>query len=90
MSKEDLKKRSETDWQKLESMTDQEIDYSDVPPLDDGFFQSAVVRVPDKPQVTVTVQVDSEVFEWFEAQDDGWEQRMRAALKIYVEAHKEQ
>jgi hypothetical protein len=34
----------QTDWQKLESMTDEEIDYSDIPPLDDDFFARATLR----------------------------------------------
>ena len=35
------------------------------------------------------MQVDPDVFAWFNSQADGWERRMRAALRIYVEAHKE-
>jgi uncharacterized protein (DUF4415 family) len=68
-------------------MTDEEIDYSDIPPLDDDFFARAKLRMPDQP-VTITMQVDPDVFAWFKAQEDGWEQRMRAALRIYAEAHK--
>ena len=71
-------------------MTDEEIDYSDIPPLDDSFFERATLRYPQRPQVIVTVQVDPDVFAWFDAQGDGWERRMRAALRIYAEAHKEQ
>ena len=85
-----MNKHSRTDWQKLEAMTDEEIDYSDIPPLDDDFFARATLRRPEQPQVVVTLQVDPAVFEWFDAQEDGWERRMRAALRIYVEAHKEQ
>lgn len=90
MSERDMDRHSRTDWQKLEAMTDEEIDYSDIPPLDDHFFARATLRLPQQPQVTVTMQVDPDVFAWFDAQDDGWERRMRAALRIYVEAHKEQ
>ncbi len=32
-----------TDWQRIDAMTDNDIDYSDIPELDDGFFQQAVV-----------------------------------------------
>ncbi len=88
MNKENTDKHSQTDWQKLEAMTDEEIDYSDIPPLDDDFFARATLRTPDQP-VTVTMQVDPDVFAWFKAQEDGWEQRMRAALRIYAEAHKD-
>lgn len=85
-----MNKHSETDWKKLEAMSDEEIDYSDIPPLDDDFFARATLRLPDQPQALVTLQVDPDIFAWFDAQEDGWERRMRAALRIYVEAHKEQ
>lgn len=90
MSERDTNKHSRTDWQKLEAMTDEEIDYSDIPPLDDDFFARATLRLPDQPKVIVTMQVDPDVFAWFDAQEDGWERRMQAALRIYVEAHKDQ
>lgn len=70
-------------------MTDEEIDYSDIPPLDDSFFERAKLWRP-RQKVTVTVQVDSDVLAWFQTQGDQWEKRMRAALRIYVEAHKEE
>jgi uncharacterized protein (DUF4415 family) len=38
--------------------------------------------------ITVTVPVDAEVLEWFQAQGADYEQRMQAALRIYAEAHK--
>ena len=85
-----MNNRSRTDWQALEAMADEEIDYSDIPPLDEDFFARATLRQPDQPQVVVTMQVDPAVFAWFNAQEDGWERRMRTALRMYVEAPKEQ
>jgi len=84
-----MNKHSRTDWQALETMTNEEIDYSDIPPLNDEFFDRAKLRAPEQPQVIVTMQVDPEIFAWFNAQEDGWEKRMRAALRIYAEAHKD-
>lgn len=46
MSVRNLKKSSETDWTRLDRMTDEEIDTSDIPPLDDAFFASAKWRLP--------------------------------------------
>jgi len=40
------KKTSRTDWKRLASMKDDEIDYSDIPPLTDAFFDRAVLRSP--------------------------------------------
>ncbi len=34
MNAQDLKKPSETNWAKVSEMTDEEIDTSDIPPLD--------------------------------------------------------
>jgi len=84
----DMKNHSKTDWDALAAMTDDEIDYSDIPPLDDDFFNRAELRQPEPSPVVVTMQIDPAVFAWFNAQEGGWERKMRAALRIYVEVHK--
>ncbi len=88
MSVRNLKKPSETDWARIDRMTDEEIDTSDSPPLDDDFFARAEWRMPEK-KTAVTLSVDSEVLKWFEAQGADFQQRINAALKIYAEAHQE-
>ena len=69
-------------------MTDEEIDTSDSPPLDDDFFARAGWRMPDQKRA-VTLSVDSEVLKWFEEQGANFQHRVNAALKIYAEAHQE-
>ncbi len=87
MSASDLNKPSETNWTRVDAMTDEEIDTSDIPPLDETFFANAKLRVPEK--VSVTVNVDADVLKWFRAQGEEFQQRINAALRIYAEAHKE-
>jgi uncharacterized protein (DUF4415 family) len=82
-----MNKHSETDWARVDAMTDEEIDTSDIPPLTEDFFKRAKVRMP-KRKVAVTVQIDPDVLDWFRAQGEDYEQRMNAALRIYAEAHK--
>jgi len=41
-----LKKKSETDWARVDRMTDDEIDTSDIPPLNDAFFERAITVLP--------------------------------------------
>ena len=87
MSDTPMNRHSETNWERVDAMTDEDIDTSDIPPLTDSFFKRAKVRLP-KRLVAMTVQVDADVLDWFKAQGDDYEQRINAALRIYAEAHK--
>ena len=69
-------------------MTDEEIDTSDIPPLDDNFFARAKVRMPNR--VSVTMRVDADLMEWFMAQGEEYESLINSALRRYVESSKEQ
>jgi len=82
-----MKKSSKTDWQGLSEMTDEDIDYSDIPPLADAFFERAKIVRPTR-KVEVSVKLDSDILEWFKTETDDWEDRMQAALRLYVETHK--
>jgi hypothetical protein len=46
MNDKDLKNTSRTNWAALETMGDEDIDYSDIPPLTDEFFERATLRIP--------------------------------------------
>jgi uncharacterized protein (DUF4415 family) len=83
-----MKKSSKTDWKNLASMTDDEIDYSDIPPLPETFFKRAKVWRP-KSKVKVTVELDKDILEWFKCESaEDWEGRIQTALRLYVEANK--
>ena len=87
MSDVTMKNSSGTDWERVDALTDETIDTSDIPPLTESFFARAKLRVP-KESVEVTIHVDPEVDEWFRAQGDRCENMMNAALRIYAESHK--
>lgn len=87
MSDTPTNKQSETDWARVDALTDAEIDTSDIPPLSDEFFRRSHVRLPGG-KVAVTVRIDPDVLAWFKAQGADYEQRMHAALRLYAEAHK--
>ena len=44
---------SKTNWQVLDALKDEDIDYSDIPELNDDFFKTAEVLMPEitSPQV---------------------------------------
>ena len=66
-------------------MTDDDIDTSESPELTGDFFKRATWR--SRTSVTVTLELDPEVLAWYQAQGDDWERRLRAALRLYAEAH---
>ncbi len=78
---------SKTNWQKVDSLTETEINTSDIPPLTEEFFSKSRWW---KPQTVsnVVVRIDSDTLAWFQAQGEDSEQKMAAALKIYAAAHK--
>lgn len=80
-----MSKYSESDWERVDTMSDDEIDTSDIPPLTEKFFRRARVRMPKQ---SVTVEIDADLLKWFQEQGDDYERRMNAALRLYVEAHR--
>ncbi len=80
-----MKKSSKTDWNKLQAMSDQDIDTSDIPELDDNFFKNAELHTPVKKPVTI--RLDADVLEWFKDQGQGYQTRINKLLRSYMEAH---
>ncbi|MEO1209611.1 MAG: hypothetical protein AAFX78_08725 [Cyanobacteria bacterium J06638_20] len=78
---------SKTDWARIDAMSDEDIDTSDIPPLSDAFFANAQLRLPTS-AISVSIQVDPETFAWFQAQGESAKHQMAIALRIYAEAHK--
>lgn len=66
----------------LAEMPDSEIDYSDIPPLDDAFWKNAVRNPFYKPTKTsTTVRVDADVLAWLKSQGKGYQTRINAILR---------
>ncbi len=85
MSGKSSRKISETDWQALETMSDAEIDFSDIPPLGEEFFKDAQLRLP-RPKATITMRLDADVLEWFRSTGKGYQSRINAILRMYMDA----
>ena len=89
MNENNMKNPSKTDWSRIDTLTDEAIDTSDIPPLTETFFARAEIRHPRR-TVTVTLPVDAEVWEWFKAQGQEYEQCINIALRIYAESQSTQ
>ncbi len=66
----------------LAAMAEDQIDTSDILPLDDAFWKNAVRNPFYKPTKTATtVRVDSDVLAWLKSQGKGYQTRMNAILR---------
>jgi uncharacterized protein (DUF4415 family) len=91
MKKAVTSKKSRTDWKRVRALKDEDINLSDVPEVSPEMFARAIVRrglkpVPRKAQLTL--RVDSEVLDWFRKQGQGYQTKINALLKAYMDAHK--
>ena len=82
------KKSIKSDLARIDAQSDRDIDYSDIPELDEKFFREArVVVPPGKKQLTL--RIDADVLEWLKAQGKGYQSRINAVLRAYYEAHRD-
>ena len=73
---------------RIDAIKEEDIDYSDIPPLDDSFFERTPVELPIfKRKESVTLRLDSEILEWFKKQGKGYQTKINAVLKAYFNAH---
>jgi uncharacterized protein (DUF4415 family) len=84
MSVNDSSNTSPTDWAALEAMTDEEIDYCDIPPLTDEFFENPMLRVPAA-QADNLIQLVPEVMAWFRSQGAEYRSLLNSVLRRYME-----
>ena len=71
MKKSTAKKRSRTNWAKIDALKDKAIDTSDIPEQDKAFFKRAVLRLPE-PKTAVTIRLDQQVLKWFKSKGPGY------------------
>jgi len=70
-------------------MSDEDIDYTDSPELDNQFWQNAKLVVPKKKE-RLSMRIDSDVLVWFKEKGKGYQTMINSVLKSYVDAQKSQ
>ncbi len=61
MNADAMNNTSKTDWARIDAMSDEDIDTSNIPPLSEEFFTKAQLRMPES-VMTMAVQVDPDTF----------------------------
>ena len=91
MRKKNTTRKSETDWERVRKMRDEDIDYSDLPEVTPEMFAIAIVQKgfkPVPPKQQVTLRIDDEVITFFRKQGQGYQTKINQLLRAYMEAHK--
>jgi uncharacterized protein (DUF4415 family) len=92
MKRASISRKSRTDLSRLRRRKDSEIVRdADAPAWSPEMFARAVARKGLKPVATKTLlslRVDADVIEWFRSLGPGYQSRMNALLRAYMEAHK--
>jgi uncharacterized protein (DUF4415 family) len=69
--------------EELMALSDEDIDYSDIPPLGEEFWKNAVLVMPEKTE-QITLRVKTSVLEAYKATGKGYQTRMNAVLESFA------
>jgi uncharacterized protein (DUF4415 family) len=69
----------------IAAIPDSDIDLSDIPELGEAFWKHAKLEMP-RPKKAISLRVDQEVLDWFKKSGRGYQSRMNAVLRSYVQS----
>jgi uncharacterized protein (DUF4415 family) len=83
------RRKGETDWARLNVITDEEIEASiandpDWQEFKDIDWSKAVLVIPPKKKA-ISIRVDEDVLDYFKKEGAGYQRRMNAVLRSYME-----
>ena len=94
MSLEEIRRLREegslTDWERLENLTDEEIeqaieeDPDAAPILDEDWFRTARLVVPSSKKEKISIRLDENILDYFRAGGKGYQSRINDVLRAYV------
>ena len=82
------KRKGKTDWAAVDALTDEDIEAAvrndpDAVPLDVD-WSKAVLVIPSKKKA-ISIRVDEDVLDYFKKQGEGYQRRMNAVLRSYMD-----
>ncbi len=82
------KKSIKSDLERVDRLTDETLDYADIPPLDEAFLANAV-RVPWPPaKRQLTIRLDADVLAWLKSLGKGYQTRINRILRLAMESRR--
>ena len=91
MKRASISRKSQTSLTRLRKMSDADIVRDgDAPEWTPAMFARAVARKGLKPapkKALLSLRIDADVIQWFRGQGAGYQSRMNALLRAYMDAH---
>ena len=78
-----MMKLSKTRLSEIENLPEDAIDTSEIPELDDEFWENARRVDPEN-----YLQIEHEILEWFKRQGQDYHERINTVLRAYMETHR--
>jgi uncharacterized protein (DUF4415 family) len=84
--------QSKTDWARVDALTEMQLEaaiasdpaWADIPR---DWYKHAAPYYPKEHKKQVTLRIDPDILAWFKRQGRGYQTRINAALRAFVEAH---
>ena len=80
----------QTDWARVKAMPQEEVERladEEDGPLPEGWESTIIIGLPPRKR-DVHIRLDADVLDWFRAQGRGYQTRINAVLRAFVEARK--
>lgn len=92
VSRDVPRRKGKTDWRRLDTITDEEIEASiandpDWQEFKDLDWSKAVLVIPPKKKA-ISIRVDEDVLDYFKNEGAGYQRRMNAVLRSYMQQKK--
>ena len=90
MSKKHTLEKFGTDVERLRNMKDEDIDFSDIPPITEEIWENGMLRKNFKPiprKNQENLPIDKDIIEFFKAQGFNYPLKINQLLRAYMEAH---
>ncbi len=88
MSKTNTLEKFGTDVERLRNMKEEDIDFSDIPPITEDMFKNSLVRKSFKPipkKMEKEILIDKDIIEFFKAQERDYQTKINQLLRAYME-----
>ena len=86
------RRKAKTDRRRVDAMSEAELAAAaaadpDAPPTDAAFWKTAKLVMPER-KVPVSLRLDRDVVDWFKSHGRGYQSRINAVLRSYMNAGK--